>query len=76
MSDVVERAKNSLNMYRYCRASGVERGLYPERLMSELVSELCAAEAKLAAIRRQCTDFTPSPDLADAVLAILDGDQQ
>lgn len=38
--DVVERAKNSLNMYAHCRAAGIDRGVYPERLMSELVAEV------------------------------------
>ncbi|ABE67546.1 hypothetical protein SEA_SANDALPHON_53 [Mycobacterium phage Sandalphon] len=40
MSDVVERAKRSLNIYEYCRAAGVEMGAYPDNLVRELVAEV------------------------------------
>lgn len=39
--------------------------------LRDLVADL---ECRLSAIRRQCTDYTPSPDLKDAILEIIDGE--
>lgn len=76
--DVVERAKDSLNVLEHCRAAGVTPDGYPERLVRDLVSEVeklrRAAKTLGKIIDDSLTDVLKATDSYDLIGEDGDGD--